>query len=66
MTDRQKFLDEISVARSQTWSKMEGVYNEPVKPAVRIGADDHENLPSRRNNKLIYKSGHVDSVKPKG
>jgi hypothetical protein len=57
MTDRQKFLHEISVARSMTFSKMDGIYNDPPKPAVRVGADDHEKYPSRVGNNLHFKDG---------
>jgi hypothetical protein len=59
---------QIEVAQLQSFSKMSGVYLCPElsMPAVRPGADDHQEHPSRRNNKLIYKSGHVDSIKPKG
>ena len=63
MTDRQKFLHEISVARSMTFSKMDGIYNEPPKPAVRVGADDHDKYPSRVGNKLHFKDGKQDKVK---
>ena len=63
MNDRQKFLDEISVARSITFSKMEGVYNEPPKPAVRLGADDHDKHPSRVGNNLHFKGGLTARVK---
>jgi len=31
-------------------------------PAVRPGADDHQEHPSRRNNKLIYKDGREVKV----
>lgn len=59
---------QIEVAQSQSFSKMTGVYLCPEleMPAVRPGADDHNQHPSRRNNSLVYKSGHVDSVKSKG
>jgi hypothetical protein len=63
MTDRQKFLEEISVARSMTFSKMDGIYNDPPKPAVRVGADDHEKYPSRVGNNLHFKDGKQDKVK---
>tara|TARA_R110000851_G_scaffold123761_1_gene253658 strand:- start:937 stop:1128 length:192 start_codon:yes stop_codon:yes gene_type:complete len=63
MTERQKLLEEISIARSMTFSKMAGVYNEPPKPAVRPGADNHEKLPSRVGNKLHYADGSIKSVK---
>ena len=60
--------EQIEVAQSQSLSKMKGVYLCPEleMPAVRPGADDHNQHPSRRNNSLVYKSGHVNSVKPKG
>ena len=63
MTDRQKFLEEISVARSMTFSKMDGIYNEPPKPAVRHGADNHEKYPSRVGNNLHFKGGSIERVK---
>tara|TARA_R110000772_G_scaffold49907_1_gene114913 strand:- start:676 stop:867 length:192 start_codon:yes stop_codon:yes gene_type:complete len=63
MNERQKFLDEISVARSMTFSKMDGIYNEPPKAAVRPGADDHEKLPSRVGSKLLFKNGLQEKIK---
>ena len=63
MNKRQQFLADIAIARPQTFSKMEGVYNEPPKPAVRIGADDHAKHPSRDGTKLHYMDGSVKSVK---
>jgi hypothetical protein len=63
MIDRQKFLDEISVARSMTFSKMDGIYNDPPKPAVRVGADNHEKYPSRVGNNLHFKGGSTMKVK---
>jgi hypothetical protein len=62
MNERQKFLDEISVARSMTFSKMDGIYNEPPKPAVRVGADDHDKYPSRVGNKLHFKDGSKEKL----
>ena len=63
MNDRQKLLEEISIARSMTFSKMEGVYNEPPKPAVRPGADNHDKYPSRVGNNLHFKDGSTMKVK---
>ena len=63
MSDRQKFLDEISIARSMTFSKMDGIYNDPPKPAVRPGADDHDRHPSRVGNNLHFKDGLIQKVK---
>jgi hypothetical protein len=55
---------QIEVAQSQSFSKMSGVYLCPElsMPAVRPGADDHQEHPSRRNNKLIYKDGREVKV----
>jgi NTP pyrophosphatase (non-canonical NTP hydrolase) len=49
--------EQIETAQRQSFSKMSGVYLCPElsMPAVRPGADDHQEHPSRRNNKLIYK-----------
>jgi len=33
---------DIAIAQKRTTVKMDGVYNEPSKPAVRPGADDHQ------------------------
>ncbi len=63
MNERQKLLDEIAIARSQTFSKMDGIYNDPPKPAVRPGADDHVRYPSRIGNSLHFKNGKQDKVK---
>lgn len=63
MNERQKLLEEIAIARSMTFSKMDGVYNEPPKPAVRVGADNHEKLPSRVGNKLHFGDGSIKNVK---
>tara|TARA_R110000823_G_scaffold284482_1_gene402575 strand:+ start:386 stop:577 length:192 start_codon:yes stop_codon:yes gene_type:complete len=63
MTDRKKFLEEIAIARSQTFSKMSGVYDEPDKPAVRVGADNHNKYPSRIGNVLKYKDGSEEVAK---
>jgi NTP pyrophosphatase (non-canonical NTP hydrolase) len=43
---------QIEVAQLQSFSKMSGVYLCPElsMPAVRAGADDHQEHPSRRNN----------------
>ena len=35
------------VVEAPTTSKMAGIYNEPSKPAVRLGADNHLKYPSR-------------------
>jgi hypothetical protein len=55
---------QIEVAQSQSFSKMTGVYLCPEleMPAVRVGADDHNQHPSRRNNTLVYKDGRKEKV----
>ena len=65
MNQRTKWLKEIEVAQTMTTNKMSGVYTCPElsMPAVRVGADDHNQHPSRRNNKLIYKDGREVKVK---
>jgi len=56
--------EQIEVAQSQSFSKMQGVYTCPElsMPAVRVGADDHNQHPSRRNNNLVYKDGRKEKV----
>ena len=55
---------QIEVAQSQSFSKMSGVYLCPEleMPAVRPGADDHNQHPSRRNNSLMYKDGRKEKL----
>ena len=55
---------QIEVAQSQSFSKMTGVYLCPelAMPAVRVGADDHNQHPSRRNNTLVYKDGRKEKA----
>ena len=62
---KMNLREQIEVAQSQSFSKMSGVYLCPElsMPAVRPGADDHQEHPSRRNNKLIYKDGREVKVK---
>ena len=59
MNKQQQWLEEIKVAQVMTTQKMSGVYLCPEleMPAVRPGADDHNQHPSRRNNSLVYKDG---------
>ena len=56
--------EQIEVAQSQSFSKMSGVYLCPelLMPAVRPGADDHQEHPSRQNNTLVYKDGRKEKV----
>ena len=55
---------QIETAQRQSFSKMSGVYLCPElsMPAVRVGADDHNQHPSRRNNNLVYKDGRKEKV----
>jgi len=46
-----------------TTSKMAGIYNEPSKPAVRLGADNHLKYPSRMGQSLLYKDGREEKLK---
>ena len=56
--------EQIETAQPQSFSKMTGVYTCPelTMPAVRLGADDHQAHPSRRNNTLAYKDGRTEKV----
>jgi hypothetical protein len=56
--------EQIETAQRQSFSKMSGVYLCPElsMPAVRVGADDHNQHPSRRNNNLVYKDGRKEKV----
>ena len=62
---KQKWGDwkkDTETAQKRTTVKMEGVYNEPTKPAVRPGADDHMQHPSRRGSTLRYRDGSEAKV----
>ena len=61
--EREKWMADIATAKPQTFSKMEGMYDEPTKPAVRPGADDHQNYPSLRGASRYYLDGRVEKVK---
>ena len=52
-----------AVVQAPTTSKMAGIYNEPPKPAVRPGADDHLKYPSRMGQNLFYKDGREEKLK---
>lgn len=64
MNKQQQWLEEIKVAQVMTTQKMKGVYLCPEleMPAVRPGADDHNQHPSRRNNSLMYKDGRKEKL----
>ena len=53
----------IAVVEAPTTSKMAGIYNEPPKPAVRPGADNHLKYPSRMGQSLLYKDGREEKLK---
>jgi hypothetical protein len=53
----------IAVVQAPTTSKMAGIYNEPPKPAVRPGADNHLKYPSRMGQSLLYKDGREEKLK---
>jgi hypothetical protein len=57
-----KTLDEPVKARE--WHKMSGQYHCPELslPAVRVGADNHAEHPSRRGNTLYYRDGRTERV----
>jgi hypothetical protein len=61
--EREKWMADIATAKPQTFSKMVGIYNEPTKPAVRPGADDHLKHPSRMGQQLSYKDGREEKLK---
>lgn len=52
-----------AVVQAPTTSKMAGIYNEPPKPAVRPGADNHLKYPSRMGQFLLYKDGREEKLK---
>ena len=63
---KQKWGDwkkDAEIAQKRTTVKMDGVYNEPTKPAVRPGADDHQQYPSLRGTSRHYLDGRVEKVK---
>ena len=60
---RGDWKKDVEIAQPRTTVKMDGVYNEPTKPAVRPGADDHQNYPSLRGSSRYYLDGRVEKVK---
>jgi hypothetical protein len=62
---KQKWGDwkkDTEIAQKRTTIKMTGVYDESTKPAVRPGADDHQNYPSLRGSLRHYLDGRVEKV----
>ena len=54
----------LVVAQKRTHASMEGSYHpaELSAPAVRHGADDHMQYPSRNGNTLRYRDGREEKV----
>lgn len=64
MNERSKWLKDIETAQIMTTKKMSGVYHCPELslPAVRPGADNHMEYPSRRGNTLYYRDGRTERI----
>ena len=57
--------EEAVVAQKRTINPMKGgdyVPKELVAPAVRVGADDHMQHPSRTGNTLTYRNGRQEKL----
>jgi len=54
------------VAQPNEINKMKGSWMCPelTLPAVRSGADDHLEYPSRRGNTLYFKNGRTEKITP--
>ena len=63
-TEWGSWKEELVVAAKRTFAPMEGNYHpkELSEPATRIGADDHNQYPSRRGNTLRYKDGREERI----
>jgi hypothetical protein len=65
---KQKWGDwkkDTETAQKRTTVKMTGVYDPSpgtTAPAVRVGADDHQNYPSLRGSLRHYLDGRVEKV----
>jgi len=63
MNERSKWLKDLeSPVKPKEWEKMSGKYFCPelTMPAVRIGADDHQALGSRRGKYVYFKNGRKE------
>ena len=63
MNERSKWLKDLEdPAKAREWAKMKGNYHCPELslPAVRIGADDHQALGSRRGKYVYFKNGRKE------
>ena len=63
-TEWDSWREELVVAAKRTFKPMEGSYHpeELSAPAVRLGADDHMQYPSRRGSTLRYRDGSEAKV----
>ena len=63
-TEWDSWRKELIVAAKRTYTSMEGSYHpeELSAPAVRLGADDHMQYPSRRGSTLCYRDGREEKV----
>lgn len=65
---KQKWGDwkkDTEIAQKRTTVKMTGIYDPSTgmtAPAVRVGADDHMQHPSRRGSTLRYRDGSEAKV----
>ena len=63
-TEWDSWREELVVAAKRTYTPMGGSYHpeELSAPAVRLGADDHMQYPSRRGSTLCYRDGREEKV----
>ena len=63
-TEWDSWRDELVVAAKRTYTPMEGSYHpeELSAQAIRIGADDHMQYPSRRGSTVRYRDGREEKV----
>jgi hypothetical protein len=63
-TEWDTWKEELVVAAKRTFQPMDGSYRpkELSEPATRIGADDHDQHPSRRGNTLRYRDGREERI----
>lgn len=63
-TEWDSWREELAVAQKRTYTSMEGSYHpaELSAPAIRPGADDHMQYPSRNGNTLQYRDGREEKV----
>ena len=63
-SERDSWREEAAVAQKRTTDKMSGSYHCPElgEPAIRLGADDHMEWPSRRGSYLVYRDGRQEKI----